>query len=431
MKSVMSLLMLVGLAALSACGDEVASDTGVVSFEDDAPVNDDEPEDNDDKSEDGFEDAVEQLVLEALPRPSAFFWGEVEEVIALDTGVSEIVAEAYVPLALGEGYAQEVRLPLNNPPVDHQVCRGTFNGDIVVQEASIQDDQAGAEVYIQDGQVTARLEEPGVYIVEVIGLYTPSETLQPRCREMIEGAGRDRVRFLLELDVRLIAGVKITLPERCRDAQTPRVVSTTSLRDFVFEPLDTEGEVFRPSNAQSGRDVRVTIRTTGAVAFEATATEVSSFTSLQIPAGEGRMLIEGDDGRGVVLDVVSPERLSVPEVSFWVAGHGEAQDQNSYDMTSVRTRPFVVAPAIDALTVNGEATCSTPGQWFELTSATPEVCEVVMYSRETPMVEGFPVGGMAPIRSSGTCSLTLRGDHFAQGAGFSESVSVHLENVAP
>jgi hypothetical protein len=175
---------------------------------------------------------------------------------------------------------------------------------------------------------------------------------------------------------------------------------------FSVRLRDDQGPYFA-DNADG--DAQVTVRLHGA--FEAGHATPESLAQWLTQPEPGTVQIVPELGEPVEVQVVDSASVTA-EISYRlvsVAGGGlGVVDGGSYGPGFARTGNRL-APIVQRMRVGDAIVCSTPDhRWFELTSATPETCEIIDRD-DFGQLPSDDIGRVAHLLRDGTCRVKLVG----------------------
>jgi hypothetical protein len=109
-------------------------------------------------------------------------------------------------------------------------------------------------------------------------------------------------------------------------------------------------------------------------------------------------------------------------------------DQANYDAGGWGRKRNRVEPRVMGTYVGSDPLCSAPAHaWFTFTSATPTVCPTMPVSLPAEgsyLFDGVSVGHGSRFDADGTCSLSVQAPDFGGGAGYAQTLTFDVVNVA-
>lgn len=225
--------------------------------------------------------------------------------------------------------------------------------------------------------------------------------------------------------------------------ELPQIATSAGPKRFGFPSwfsvrlLDGDGEPFDADNAEL--DAQASVELLGL--FDAQHASPGSLSEWLPPSRPGAVEIVPVVGDPLLVEVVDASSIVAADVSFQVpgvaAGSWPLEDGGTYSAWGRSGRRVV--PTIDSLMTAAGPLCSAPDSaWFEVSSESPQICEVVPFqsfvfgstdSDGLFLLDADSVGRALRPLEDGTCTLTLRADGFLAEAGLPIEFAATLQNV--
>jgi len=350
-----------------------------------------------------------------------FGTGQVQA-IAGDT----VAAELELDLALGDGYAESLRVDIV-PPFDPQ-C-GPLPGTVAITAVSADADHVVATD--NSGAVTLTPVSPGDVAVRVTARWTAADL--GRCAAKYGGLADPTVEYTLRVRVRRPASYTLDFGTACADAKTKTLQSRAQVLNATFTVLDDAGERIRPANATTEQPLGVTLYTDSPdLAVRANGDRITGL----VATGAGVLTIAPDAGPPVDVRVLRKAEITDVDLRFALPGvantptvleDGQAYGEGGFGRTGDR-----VLIVVASLRAGDDTLCTTPivGD-FNLSGTTPDTCLVhdpspfVVDKLGLGLPQGTTLDVSAHVVGDGACALSLG----TWSGGPSRDLSVTFQRV--
>jgi hypothetical protein len=355
------------------------------------------------------------LVIPVEPREESLTALSFEEV---GDGFEPFPGGSSIALALGEEYPSAVRFGLVGNYIVRENGAFLFAEDGWSAEGIASDsDELGVRLIdAQHFELEGRVA--GDFSVTLEGMWTPREESEPSERPFA---------VVIPVSVRRVAAMNF---HAC--ASSP--VNVVSGSPFAFarhEVFDDQGVSFLPANADSRRNVGMTVRAAPGTKLVAE----DGIRSLVVEGPAQVVTIHADTGEEFSFNLIEPESVNGIDARFlfsasWLRGHTELESGGTVRLPWTQQEPGLIEVS-PQLFVDEVPICSEwAPEWFELRSNTPSTCPETSVPAPDCTDCFDPVLATGVLaQGPGACEVVLEASSMNHGAGIATSLLVEL--VAP
>jgi len=366
-------------------------------------------------------------MLESLPYTSAEDGRQPSE-----TGGPGLLVAKELSFALAEGYPATLEIRMTG--VYDLLC-GQISGRVVFETGSMST-TASAEVRGEDS-VAVTAHQEGDATLDIQGRMLVDEAGLGPCAQdpYYDGASEIALTWRLEVAVRALAGVRVSLPSRCKNSAVHYVESDAAFPpdELLARPTDSTGDSFSPHNADPDYPIDLVVTADPGTSLWL-ASDEEGLSALRASGPEGPIRIVAPVGEPTELMLVPAERIETLTLGFSLAGAAGHEIRltsgETYGATGFSRTSNAVVPTVHDQRIGDSSLCTLPRpEGFVLTSATPTTCPAPATFNQGLAVVLDHLGIGAEVIASGVCSLTLAAPWLAGGQGSISEISVTFLNA--